>query len=114
MDTRYWRESALASSFDAVLFSWELGLLKPDPRIFALAAEKLTVRPGECLYLGDGGHRELEGARAAGMVPVLTTEYIAGLWPERIETLRQDAVRVIGALEEIEEMLQEGDPGPGG
>jgi putative hydrolase of the HAD superfamily len=106
MDTRYWQESALASSFDETLFSWKLGLVKPDPRIFTLAAEKLKVKPAECLYLGDGGHRELEGARAAGMIPVLTTEYITALWPERIETLRRDAVRVIGALEEIEEILQ--------
>ena len=106
MDTRYWQESALASAFDETFFSWERGILKPDPRIFTLAAEKLTVKPAECIYLGDGGHRELEGARAAGMIPVLTTEYIAALWPERIEALRRDAVRVIGTLEEIEEILR--------
>jgi putative hydrolase of the HAD superfamily len=105
MDIRYWPGSALSRSFDGTVFSCETGLLKPDPRIFALAAETLRVESGACLYVGDGGHRELSGARTAGMLPVLTTEYIRLTWPQKIETLRKDADRVIQTLEEIRGLI---------
>ncbi|MDR0589100.1 MAG: HAD hydrolase-like protein [Spirochaetaceae bacterium] len=105
MDIRYWPGSALSLAFDEIIFSCEEGLLKPDPRIFALAAEKLRVESGACLYVGDGGHRELTGARAVGMIPVLTTEYIRRAWPEKIGTLRKDADRVIQNLDEIRGLI---------
>ena len=112
MDIRYWQGSALSRAFDETIFSCEVGLLKPDPRIFTLAAEKLRVETGACLYVGDGGHRELTGARAAGMFPILTTEYITHTWPEKIEALRQDADRVIQTLDEIR--APQGVSGPRG
>jgi putative hydrolase of the HAD superfamily len=57
--------------FDAALFSCSVKLKKPDPRIYNLAAERLGVRPEDCLYIGDGSSRELDGA-AVGMTPVLS------------------------------------------
>ena len=36
-----------------------------------MAAERLEVKPGECLYVGDGSSNELTGAAAAGMHSVL-------------------------------------------
>jgi putative hydrolase of the HAD superfamily len=66
------------------IFSWEAGFLKPDPRIYALTLERLELSPGECLYVGDGGHGELQGAKEAGFSTVLSVEYIQNLWPERI------------------------------
>ncbi|MFP3090555.1 HAD-IA family hydrolase [Treponema sp. TIM-1] len=105
MDIRYWPGSALSRAFDQIIFSCEEGLLKPDPRIFALAAEKLRLESRACLYVGDGGHRELTGARAAGMIPVLTTEYISRIWPEKIEALGKDADRVIQSLDEIRRLI---------
>ena len=44
---------------------------KPDPRVYALACNRLEVQPGECLFIGDGGSRELTGATNAGMGAVL-------------------------------------------
>jgi putative hydrolase of the HAD superfamily len=32
-----------------------------------LATKKLGVRPEDCLYIGDGGSRELSGSSQAGM-----------------------------------------------
>lgn len=55
--------------FDAVILSYEAGCAKPDASIYGLCTEKLSVSPGECLYIGDGGSRELYGAEAAGMKP---------------------------------------------
>ena len=66
-----WAQMPLADHFDAALFSCELGLTKPDPRFYALTCERLSVRPEQCLYVGDGFGSELTGARTAGMEAVL-------------------------------------------
>ncbi|HEX5627201.1 MAG TPA: HAD family hydrolase, partial [Actinomycetota bacterium] len=56
---------------DIEVFSCDVGLRKPDPEIYLLAAERLDVRPGGCLYVGDGSYHELSGAAAVGMRPLL-------------------------------------------
>ncbi len=53
------------------VFSCEVGLKKPDPRIYQLVAKQLAVKPESCLYIGDGSSNELSGATAVGMHPVL-------------------------------------------
>ena len=64
------RKSRLYPLFDEALISYELGMRKPDPEIYRAALERLGVKAEECLYVGDGGSRELFGARDAGMKPV--------------------------------------------
>ncbi len=61
------RQSGLWKYFDAACLSCELGIKKPDPRIFEKCLELLQLDPGQCLYVGDGGSMELEAARDAGM-----------------------------------------------
>jgi putative hydrolase of the HAD superfamily len=107
MDTRYWKRSPLAPYFDAAIFSWQAGIMKPEAGIYALALEKLGARdfpPGGCLYVGDGGHRELEGARRAGFPTVLTVEFIQKLWPQRIPALKAWADFVIGDITGIRDL----------
>jgi len=60
----------VAGLLDARVFSVELGVCKPDPRIYLAACEQLGVHPAECLYVGDGGSHELTGAEAVGMTAV--------------------------------------------
>ncbi len=67
-----WPETPFAPLIDVVVFSCSVGMRKPDPRIYQLIAERLGVRPRECLFVGDGGSRELSGALSAGMHPILT------------------------------------------
>ena len=55
---------------DARVFSVEVGVCKPDPRIYRAACDMLGVRAEECVYVGDGGSRELTGAAAVGMTPI--------------------------------------------
>lgn len=59
--------------FDVTMISYETGLYKPDPAVFKAMIEKLGVKPEQCLYIGDGGSRELYGARDAGMNAVQCT-----------------------------------------
>jgi putative hydrolase of the HAD superfamily len=69
-----WRASPLDGLADVLVFSSETGLRKPDPRIYLLACKRLGVGPIECLYVGDGNNRELSGAAAVGMSPVLIVD----------------------------------------
>lgn len=66
-----WNETPLARLVDVALFSSSVGIRKPDPRIYRLATEQLAVKPGNCMYVGDGDSQELSGAARVGMYPVL-------------------------------------------
>lgn len=65
-----WPHSPLAPRFDVAVFSCVIGLRKPDPRVYVQATRTLAVSPQECVYVGDGGSRELSGAALLGMTPV--------------------------------------------
>ncbi|MEV1287144.1 HAD family hydrolase [Micromonospora sp. NPDC049679] len=59
----------VAPLLDTAVYSIEVGHCKPDPAIYLAACERLGVSPERCLYVGDGGSRELTGAGAIGMTP---------------------------------------------
>ena len=67
------RKSGLFPYFDEAIISYEEGIRKPDSEIFRRMLERLNLRAEECLYVGDGGSRELYAARDAGMHPVQCT-----------------------------------------
>lgn len=69
------RDSILMPYFDGVCMSCELGIMKPDHGIFRRCMTELGVEPEECLYVGDGGSRELETARELGMHPIQAVWY---------------------------------------
>ena len=64
------RESVLFPYFDVALISYEQGICKPDLQLYNEMCKRLGVAPDECLYVGDGGSRELYAAREAGMHPL--------------------------------------------
>lgn len=66
-----WERLPLAELVDAAVFSCIERTRKPDARMFRAVAERLPADPARCLYIGDGGSRELSGARAMGMRAVL-------------------------------------------
>lgn len=51
------------------------GVEKPDPRIFALALDRLGIRPSRALFVGDIRSVDEAGARAAGVHFVLLDPY---------------------------------------
>lgn len=57
-----------------LIASGELGVTKPDPRIFHAAAAALGVESGACAYVGDRVRTDAVGAYAAGML---------GIWLDR-------------------------------
>jgi putative hydrolase of the HAD superfamily len=53
--------------FDTILISQEVGIAKPDPRIFEMALSRVPCRPEEAVMVGDSPDRDIAGARAAGL-----------------------------------------------
>ena len=68
-DDRYDREQ-LAELFDAWVISGEVGLRKPDPAIYELAAERLGLPPEACVFVDDLPGN-LKPARALGMATIV-------------------------------------------
>jgi putative hydrolase of the HAD superfamily len=57
----------LGEHLSAVVASAEVGVEKPDPRIFLAALARLGVEPREAVHVGDRRRDDVEGAQAAGM-----------------------------------------------
>jgi epoxide hydrolase-like predicted phosphatase len=60
----------IRAMFDAVVISGEVGLHKPEPEIYLLAAERLEVEPDSCVFVDDL-RENCAGAEAVGMTAVL-------------------------------------------
>lgn len=60
----------LADAFDITVLSCEVGLAKPDPRIYQHALDQLALEPGEVIFLDDF-QRNIDGARKIGMQAIL-------------------------------------------
>ena len=101
MEIAAWDRSPLAPLFDTVVFSCQLGWVKPEREIYEVCMAKLQVRPNECVFVGDGGMGELEGARQLGIITVMITGIIKEIWPDKIEERKRHADFVIEKLGEL-------------
>lgn len=57
----------LADCFDAMFLADEVGMLKPDPLLFAHACMKLGSNPAHTIMVGDRYDRDIVGAIEAGL-----------------------------------------------
>ena len=60
----------IADYFDTVVISEDVGVTKPDPKIFAIALERVAVRPQEAVFVGDNWANDIVGAINAGLAAV--------------------------------------------
>jgi FMN phosphatase YigB (HAD superfamily) len=67
----YLRQQGLAELLDAVVYSADVGVRKPDPKPFMTALARLGARPPNAVHVGDSLAVDMAGAAAAG---------IAGIW----------------------------------
>lgn len=58
--------TGILNLFELSVVSGEVGIDKPDPRIFDVMCDRLNVKPEECLYIGDNYVNDVLGARNAG------------------------------------------------
>jgi putative hydrolase of the HAD superfamily len=69
-DERHWpAQLELDSCFDTMVLSCEVGMAKPEPGIYRLAADQLDVAPEECVFVDDVPSY-VAGAMAVGMAGV--------------------------------------------
>jgi putative hydrolase of the HAD superfamily len=87
--------SPLQGAVDYVVLSAEVGVMKPDPKVFQLAAAAIDVPSAHCFFVGDGNDDELDGAAAAGMTPVLFDLGVLGGWEGRRVNHLSDVLREV-------------------
>ncbi len=63
------RAARLDALFDAVVCSAEVGIAKPDPAVYRLAAARLGLPPEACVFVDDA-EPNVEAARAVGMTAI--------------------------------------------
>ena len=74
----------LRQIFDTLVISGEVGMRKPQPEIYLLAAERAGARPEDCVFVDDFSVN-VEGAEAVGMKSIV----------------HKDAPTTIATLEEV-------------
>jgi HAD superfamily hydrolase (TIGR01509 family) len=110
-------ELGLERFFDAVVVSGEVGVKKPDPRIFSPALSQTGLRPDQAIYVGDSPE-DVAGALAAGLHPILIRRDGAdssqagadfrsnqASAPGALETATCEKVRTITRLVELVQVL---------
>lgn len=68
------RANDLEKHFDDIIISCEVGVQKPDPRIFALAMERLHTSPAESIFIDDRTDN-IRSARSFGIDGILYESY---------------------------------------
>jgi putative hydrolase of the HAD superfamily len=71
--TSHYDRDLLDELFDAILISGEVGLHKPQPEIYALAAERISEPPERCVFVDDL-RENCAGAESVGMRAILHRE----------------------------------------
>jgi HAD superfamily hydrolase (TIGR01509 family) len=73
-------EIELRGLFEVVLDSSVVGFTKPDPRIYRLALERLSVEAADAIMVGDSPSADVDGAHAVGIRAALIDPYDLYPW----------------------------------
>ena len=95
-------EYGLAPYLDACVFSDELELAKPNPRLFLDALDALGVEPPDAAFVGDSPHNDIFGARQAGLLAVQIGHREA---PPRTGYTESDGARPNAYITQLSELL---------
>jgi putative hydrolase of the HAD superfamily len=60
-------QAGIIGYFDPIIVSGDYGYRKPDPRLFELVVDAFDTPAENILYVGNDMHRDIHGAREAGM-----------------------------------------------
>lgn len=60
----------IAEYFDTILISEEVGIRKPDPRIFQMGLDNLSVTADESIFVGDHPVNDVKAAKDAGLIVI--------------------------------------------
>ena len=103
-----WSDSPLAPLFDAAIFSCHCGLKKPDADIYQHAAKMLDAELSECVFVGDGGSHEFQGANQLGMPVLMMTAFTSAQQQIQLRKTYQGAITAeVASVAEVLEWLRE-------
>jgi putative hydrolase of the HAD superfamily len=91
----------LSDFFNPIVVSGDHGFRKPDARLFQFALDGVGVPSEKALYVGNDMHRDIFGAREAGMRTVMYesdqgTRYYEGCEPDFRITDFRDLLAIVG------------------
>ena len=93
-------KAGLIDFFDHLVISCEVDCIKPDPRIFEIALQKVTVPAGDCIYIGDNYYDDALGSRQVDM-PAMIINRFGKLGVEEIHDCP-----VIGRLSDLFKLIE--------
>ncbi|MBW2985772.1 HAD family hydrolase [Candidatus Woesearchaeota archaeon] len=77
----------LGQYFDAIVLSWETGYLKTDKELFETALNQLKVKKEDAIMVGDSIPTDVDGAKNAGIKPILVDRRDSREYPDKISDL---------------------------
>ena len=93
----------LFNFFNTIVASNEVGVEKPNTKIFNLALENLGAKAQQSLYVGDSIDIDVKGAQKAGLKPILLSRSSKPCFPEQFTDLLtiDSLLSLIPLVEEI-------------
>ena len=92
----------LADRLDVLVFSEEVGALKPQPEIFLYARDRLGVEPENAIFVGDRLDTDVQGAARVGMTTVQALWFRAhdtpSIEPDFLAFTPMDVLNLVGRL----------------
>lgn len=79
----------LKKYFDAVVLSYEAGVLKTNPKMFELILKKLKLKKEEAMMVGDSIASDIKGAEAAGIKAVLVDRRGSRDYKDKVSSLNE-------------------------
>ncbi len=106
-----WPKSPLSSLFDAICLSFEIGHSKPSREAYSIVLSRLGTDAPSSIYVGDGSHSELRGAKEAGFgLVVFMKGFISRSGTRRPETIKKredESDTIIANLKELPALIDE-------
>ena len=82
--------------FNLIIISEEVGMSKPDKRIFELALKKLEVQPKSALFVGDDFEKDIAGCQNA---------YMKGIWFNPDKNLNNTEIKPYAEIYSLDQLV---------
>ena len=90
-------KSGLEPYFETIIVSGELGIGKPDKRIFGMVLDRLGVTAGETVIVGDSLRSDIAGAKGAGLTAI---------WMNRLKKVNEGPAQPDAEVHDMEELCE--------
>jgi HAD superfamily hydrolase (TIGR01549 family) len=84
----------LKEYFDEIILSCDVGHVKTEPEMFEIALEKTGLKKDEVVMVGDSIPTDIEGAKKAGIRPILVDRRDTREFEDKVLSLDQIRTRI--------------------